>query len=244
MQPRGNTTAVVPMESALAGKAAALAERLLLPLAEARSETYRFLLQVHSGRLALKDQGQPGTRALWLDPARRRTVPGGRDLIARALGRHCCTIIDATAGFGFDAFDFAHRGKRVVAIERSTVVAELLADAVPRFLSCQPNAGLSVITGDSRYLLTTLPPADVVFLDPMFPSHQQKSARSCKAQLMLRALVGDDNDAAMLARLARERALKRVVVKRPRHAPALGGPPDLTYAGRAVRYDVYLAGNS
>jgi 16S rRNA (guanine1516-N2)-methyltransferase len=171
-------------------------------------------------------------------------VPSGRDLIARALGRHCCTIIDATAGFGFDAFDFAHRGKRVVAIERSTVVAELLADAVPRFLSRQPNAGLSVITGDSRYLLTALPPADVVFLDPMFPSLQQKSARSGKAQLMLRALVGDDNDAAVLARLARERALKRVVVKRPRHAPALDGPPDLTHAGRAVRYDVYLAGSS
>ncbi len=244
MQPKGNTTAVVPMEPTLAGKATALAERLALPLAAARSETYRFLLQVHSGGLALKDQGQPGTRALWLDPDRRRAVPSGRDLIARALGRHCCTIIDATAGFGFDAFDFAHRGKRVVAIERSTVVAELLADAVPRFLSRQPNAGLSVITGDSRYLLTALPPADVVFLDPMFPSLQQKSARSGKAQLMLRALVGDDNDAAVLARLARERALKRVVVKRPRHAPALDGPPDLTHDGRAVRYDVYLAGSS
>ena len=44
------------------------------------------------------------------------------------------------------------------------------------------------------------------------------------------------------AQAARRRAGDRVVVKRPSYAEPIGGRPDVTIAGKLVRYDVYLTG--
>ena len=50
---------------------------------------------------------------------------------------------------------------------------------------------------------------------------------------------------AGLLALARARARRRVVVKRPLHAPTLAPDTSLVFKGRAVRFDVYLiAGES
>jgi 16S rRNA (guanine1516-N2)-methyltransferase len=194
--------------------------------------------------LALRNCAQPGTHALVIDPQHRRRPAPGRDLIARSLGRGCRSIIDATAGFGTDAFDFARRGKKVTAIERVGVIAAMLEDAAQRFRFECANAQFVVVAGDACEQIVLQQPADVIFLDPMFPQTQRHTALARKSQQLLRVLAGDDRDAQQLVNIARENALRRVVVKRPRHAVPLAANPDSCFKGRSIRYDVYLAGAS
>ena len=85
------------------------------------------------------------------------------------------------------------------------------------------------------------PRPDVVYIDPMYPPRRKQSALPKKEPRLLRALVGDDPDAADLARVALQVAARRVVVKRPGHAEPLLPDPDLAYKGKLVRYDVYHA---
>ena len=113
-----------------------------------------------------------------------------------------------------------------------------------------------------------LPAPDVIYLDPMFPGEGRTALPRRELQL-LRELTGDDDTGAGLLALARARARRRncagrigqaaggqggrrpgrarrrVVVKRPLHAPTLAPDTSLVFKGRAVRFDVYLiAGES
>lgn len=81
---------------------------------------------------------------------------------------------------------------------------------------------------------------DVIYFDPIFPE-KSKTALSRKSAILLRKTVGDDVDAAEVFELALKKAKKRVVVKRPLHAKNINLlKPDIVYAGKAVRFDVYL----
>jgi 16S rRNA (guanine1516-N2)-methyltransferase len=164
----------------------------------------------------------------------------GRDLLARSIGRRCRNVIDATAGFGHDAFHLFHLGKRVIAIERLPVVAVMLADAIDRLVPPARSDSFQLIIDDARQWLTRCDPPDVIYLDPMFPDRQDRSALAGKELQLLRGLAGDDKDADALLHIARSIALQRVVVKRPVWASPLASPPDLKYTGRAIRYDAYL----
>ncbi|WP_265575736.1 class I SAM-dependent methyltransferase [Chitinibacter fontanus] len=81
---------------------------------------------------------------------------------------------------------------------------------------------------------------DVVYLDPMFPE-PGKRAKSKKEMAAFQTLIGGDEDADALLPPARQIALKRVTVKRPRHAPHLAGcKPDFALEGESTRFDGYL----
>jgi 16S rRNA (guanine1516-N2)-methyltransferase len=80
---------------------------------------------------------------------------------------------------------------------------------------------------------------EVVYLDPMFPP-KKKSALVKIEMRVLRQLVGDDEDAAVLFESAARVARKRVVVKRMRLAPELVPNPTIVFEGKTTRYDVYL----
>ena len=211
-----------------------------LPLPQVSNRNCHFILEVGRCGLSLQDQSQPQMRPLRLDAGVMRRRFSGRDLLARSIGRRCRSVVDATAGFGHDAFHLFHLGKRVIAIERSPVVAAMLADAIDRLVPPARSNALQLICSDARQRLTRCDPPDVVYLDPMFPDRQGRSALSGKELQILRALVGDDEDAGDLLHLARSVALQRVVVKRPAWAGPLGSAPDLEYRGRSVRYDAYL----
>ncbi|HZL99700.1 MAG TPA: class I SAM-dependent methyltransferase, partial [Planctomycetota bacterium] len=156
------------------------------------------------------------------------------------------TLVDATAGLGRDAFRLASLGVRVTAIERSPVVAALLADGLRRAVAGPATAAaaarrLELLGGDSRELLRRLPPPDVVLVDPMYPA-SRKAAAPGKELALLRRLLGADADSGELLAAARDVALRRVVVKRRAHDPPLDGiRPDLSVSGRSTRFDVYLA---
>lgn len=168
-----------------------------------------------------------------------------RQPLARALGRSVCTVIDATAGMGQDAFLLACFGYEVTAIERVAPLALLLADAVERASLDDRLRGamgdrLRVVHADAApYLASLESPPDAVYVDPMFPPKRKASALPPKPVQMLRRLVGDDADAAELLAIARQTARQRVVVKRPTHAKPLAPSPDASHEGKLVRYDVY-----
>lgn len=223
--------------------AARLAEDLgLMMCDEPLAGTSRFVIEVDERGLALRDCQRPGLRALRVRDLPRHRAVTGRGLLGRALGKRSHSVMDATAGFGSDAIHCAELGLEVIAIERSPVVCALLKDRIQGLPLDETRLRLSVKSGDSRQWLVELPPPDVVYIDPMFPGKENASAKPSKAQQLLRALVGKDSDAVEVLQLACRRARHRVVVKRPRHAPPLTGEVHHQVLGRAVRYDVYLAG--
>ncbi|MDX1605057.1 MAG: class I SAM-dependent methyltransferase, partial [Candidatus Competibacterales bacterium] len=177
-----------------------------------------------------------------------RARRGGRETIARAVGaRRHPRVVDACAGLGRDAWVLARLGCRVDLLERSPVVAALLHDGLQRAAATPHGASVAAFLRlqhvDARTYLQALPAAqwpEVVYLDPMYPD-PERGALPGKAQQALRQVVGTDPDAAELLELALERGRCRVVVKRPRRAPSLGGQsPSFSHNGRSTRFDVYL----
>lgn len=180
----------------------------------------------------------------------RRQFGGGQgQQIAKACGvsgAYKPSIADVTAGLGRDSFVLATLGCQVQMVERNPIVAELLNDGLQRARD-EADAEVSEIvsrltlhSGEAVGWLNANPhAADVVYLDPMFP-HTQKSAQVKKEMLAFRSLVGADQDSEQLLAAALESARCRVVVKRPRVAPAIEGPkPSYALEGKSGRFDIY-----
>jgi len=180
--------------------------------------------------------------------AHRLRFGGGRgQSIARACGLksgNTPTILDLTAGLGRDAFVLASLGCQVTMIERNPIIAVLLADGLRRAAE-DPEIGawvlerLDLVQSDASAYLANSPVADVIYLDPMFPE-RKKSAQVKKEMQIFHDIVGDDEDAATLLEQARSIARKRVVVKRPRLAGALGQQKaSACVTGKTTRFDIY-----
>lgn len=231
-------------------KARALARNLGLPLVPiGEAAAYNYLLVWATDRLELRDNHTRRPLYVdlaWLSAQRGRRAISRRQPLARAMGARTQNIVDATAGFGDDAFLLTAMGYRVIAVERSAVVAALLHDGVRRaskdkVLHEMLDRRLRIVTGDARDVLPRLRPRpDTIYVDPMFPPKRRRSALAHKAVRVLRDLVGHDDDAPELLRVCLRRARRRVVVKRPHYAPPLAFDPSASYTGKLVRYDVYI----
>lgn len=239
-------------------QASSLAGRLgceLLPGADpAQLPADRIVLSLDRKGLALQATGRNAPGPVRVDflggkaNYRRRHGGGRGQLIARAVGmtaaRQALAVLDLTAGLGQDAFVLASLGCRLVMVERSPVVWELLNDGLNRAREASELAAvmtrLELIQAEAHDCLAKLDwRPDVIYLDPMFP-HRDKSALVKKEMRLFRQLVGDDNDAETLLPLALDKAVHRVVVKRPRHAPPLAGPePNHRLEGKSSRFDLY-----
>ncbi len=177
-----------------------------------------------------------------------RTRTQQKELLIKACGITSTfkpTILDATAGFGIDAFMLASFGAHVTAIERSKIVFALLKDGYDRGMknaavkSILQNMSL-VHTNSIDYLNSLKQNPDVIYLDPMFPE-RKKSALVKKEMRALQALLPEQNDIEKLFEFALKTASKRVVVKRPRLAPLLGDlKPTFQLTGKSCRLDVYI----
>ncbi len=180
-----------------------------------------------------------------------RPLPKGKnELIAKAIGiaKGLNNVIDATAGLGMDAVVMARLGCQVRSVERSPEVFALLKDAYARALTEEDPAfkiwltRLQFLHADSIQYLQALATADrpqVIYMDPMFPE-KKKSALPRKEMVLFRSLVGDDEDATELLKVALITAKERVVVKRPLKADPLLREPNHRFEGKSVRYDLYL----
>jgi 16S rRNA (guanine1516-N2)-methyltransferase len=240
-------------------EAEGLARRIGLPLVEPDDAGYDHFLIFTPERLEMRSTGPRAPGPLFVDfiggaaGHRRRRQEGSRQLVARAVGLkpgYRPYVLDATAGLGRDAFVLATLGCRMQLIERSPVIAALLADGLNR-AAAEPEtaaiaARIELVTGDSLQLLTEITSRqrpEVIYLDPMYP-HRTKSALVKKEMRLLREVAGDDPDAPLLLATSLGCAARRVVVKRPLAAPAIDGPPPQgVITGKNSRYDIYLTGS-
>lgn len=180
---------------------------------------------------------------------RRKFGHAGGEAISKAVGikkGHRPNVVDATAGWGRDAFVLATLGCRVHMIERSEVIAKLLEDGLRRAeqdekIGVLIKNKLSLICGESQQELLQPPfEPEVIYLDPMFP-HKAKSALVKKDMRILQEVVGQDLDADTLLNLALTIATNRVVVKRPSYACFLAEiKPNTSIKTKKYRFDIYL----
>jgi 16S rRNA (guanine1516-N2)-methyltransferase len=230
--------------------AAAWAQRLGLPL-DGQAD---FAMQIGPDGLQFVELGIHAAgpiRADFVQGAvahRRRFGGGAGQMIAKAVGIQPGVrpvVVDATAGLGRDAFVLAQLGCSITLIERQPLIAALLEDGLRR-ASGDSEVGpivarMPLLSGNAIDLLRAWPGEvpQVVYLDPMFP-HRDKSALVKKEMRMFRPLAGNDDDAPALLEAALALATHRVVVKRPRNAPAIAGEqPGFVLEGKSSRYDIY-----
>lgn len=206
---------------------------------------------------AMGPEYQVGVRADFHGPtvSYRRHKGGGRgQMIAKAVGLGAGgspSVLDATAGLGSDAFVLASLGCQLTLLERVPEVRALLSAGLaeardfaqeqdPELLEVLDR--MQLVAADAHaYLsqITECAQPDVIYLDPMFPE-PGKRAMVKKEMRVFHQLVGKDLDASTLLDQARAIARYRVVVKRPRLAPVLGGvTPSHVLQGKRNRYDVY-----
>eukprot|EP00977_Amphora_coffeiformis_P009869 scaffold2276_cov160-Amphora_coffeaeformis.AAC.7 len=174
------------------------------------------------------------------------------DLLVKAASPKDAHILDLTAGLGQDSLLLAMAGaKQVSMVERDPIVATLLADGLRRLhvLSEQGNDNvtrerttcllrrLSLKPGESIDMIRELASSatwpdkapDIVYLDPMFPARKKSASVKKNIQLLHGILESQDVDEsarleeeALLLQLSLGIARRKVVVKRPIHAPTLG----------------------
>lgn len=200
------------------------------------------LLNNKKGGLTVDIEPRSGEQRSWPAPK--------QGALAQALGRKTRTVIDATAGWGQDSLHIFRMGYELLCIERSPVMAELLLDGFSRLNQQHWMRQLNLqspplLTGNAIDLLANLETRpDCIYLDPMFPPKRKKSALAKKSMMILRDLLGDDQDKEQLFAAALEATAKRVVVKSPDYAEPLGGKPNESFQGKLLRYDVYFKGVS
>ncbi|WP_367676567.1 class I SAM-dependent methyltransferase [Buchnera aphidicola] len=171
-----------------------------------------------------------------------------KEPLAKAVGikkNYYPNILDATAGFGTDAFILASLGCQVLMLERNPIVAILLANGLDRGFKNKKigkwlKKKLSLLyTSSEKFLIQTKTIPDVIYLDPMFPIIKKK-AKSKKTINILKTIVKEQDNSNLLLNPARLLAKKRVVVKRPLHAPFLNNVK--TYSiikTKKHRFDIY-----
>jgi len=183
--------------------------------------------------------------------AHRLRFGGGRGQdLAKAMGLRAGKtpmIIDATAGLGRDSFLLASLGAKVILIERSEKMHALLADGMKRAareggefreIICR----MTLMKGDAKDFLHELA-GEAILIDPMHPP--RKSSALVRQELrQVREIVGTDDDAGDLVRLAFKHATNRVVLKWPAKADPIRGIKKCTHQirGKTTRYDVFMKG--
>jgi 16S rRNA (guanine1516-N2)-methyltransferase len=238
------------LEPAFVPAAAAWAERLCLPLAGEAE----FALQLGGQGLQFVELGPAAAGPVRADflagaVAHRRQFGGGiGQMIARAVGLQPGvrpSVLDATAGLGRDAFVLAQLGCALTLIERQPLIAALLEDGLQRALGDPEVATIvermRLVCGEAVALMQAWQgdAPQVIYLDPMFPQ-REKSALVKKEMRLFGALAGADDDAPALLEAALALAAHRVVVKRPRKAPAIAGmKPGYMLEGKSSRFDIY-----
>lgn len=246
------TPIVVCADPARMPEAAALAAELGAECIDCEpTEPGHLVLRLTGSRLELQTSGDGAPGPVFAEFVagdagwRGRHARPRDEALARAAGVRAVrlpSVIDATAGLGRDAFVLAALGCEVTLIERHPAVVALLRDALQR-AAADHRCGtvvqrMHLVAADARAVLADRR-AEIVLVDPMHPP-RRKGAAVKKEMRALRRLVGDDADAVELLAAALAAATRRVVVKRPRGAePIPGPPPSGAVEGRSTRFDIY-----
>jgi 16S rRNA (guanine1516-N2)-methyltransferase len=178
--------------------------------------------------------------------AHRLRFGGGRgQALAKAMGLRAGKT--PTAGLGRDSFLLASLGAQVTMIERSDQMHALLVKGMDEAVQAGGDFAniigrMTLVKGDAKDVLPTLL-ADAILIDPMHPP--RKNSALVKRELrQVREIVGTDEDAADLVRVALQTARNRVVLKWPAKADAIEGIQACSHQilGKSTRYDVFMVG--
>lgn len=218
------------------------------------------LLQWHADGLCLSAVQQPGVSPTRVDfqsaTLRRRLATSTRSsglpkAVGLDKGRPLPRVLDATAGLGIDAWLLAAMGCEVTLLEKSPVMAALLADGLRRAResgNAETQAAVQRMTlhvADAHDWLRQMPEderPDVIVLDPMFPP-RQKSAKVKKDMALMQLLLPANDDIGSLLQASLQLARKRVVLKRPGRVDRQAAPkPDFQVPGKACHFQVFLTG--
>lgn len=191
----------------------------------------------------------------------RRLYGGGKSQhLAKAIGvslKKDLRVVDATAGLAGDSFVLATLGAEVLMLERSPVLVLMIEDALRAAKNFEGSDSALIDAVDRLSIIQTnsvewfarqkAGNCDVIYLDPMFPERKKKAAVKKEMQVLQYLLMeSEKSDSARakeeleLLEAALASAVYRVVVKRPKYAPALAGKkPGYTLEGKTTRYDIY-----
>lgn len=214
--------------------------------------TAKFSLIIKTDSIELKDNLNIAKKNIWVNfnYKKMQLYQNDRQIkIIQAIGvkkQLNLNILDATAGFGKDAFIFFSYGCRVTMLERNPIIAILLYDGLIRSYQdyqigylIQKNMQLIHTTAFNMHQLNIQRP-DVIYLDPMFPAIK-KHALSKKTIRAIQNLVGYDTDSDNLLLNAIPFAKKRIVVKRPKKSNYLANiQPNHIIQTKNYRFDVYI----
>ena len=209
-----------------------------------------WVLKAHNGSLAIvRPDGvhQKVDFTKGKSQHRAKEAAGGAPHLKKSLGLltffkkygRLPTVVDATGGWGQDAWVIASLGCCVMVIEKNPIVHAVLAcglELAARNLRCAEIAErITLINHDACSLLSDLQ-ADIIYLDPMYPHRERKKADSKKGMQILQSLLGPSDESLSLKMLeaATSAHASRVVVKRPKSAPAL----ELAETFKGQRFDI------
>lgn len=155
-------------------------------------------------------------------------------------------VLDATGGFGIDAFSMAFCGLNVTVIEKNPLMYALLYDSLQiakQNEHMKPIANrMTIVHADSmQYINDMEEKPDVIYLDPMFPSVTKKVKSKSKLPISTaKVLLGQENTHTEdLLRIARNSAKHHTVLKRPNKKTESQDVHSM-YHSDAHRWEIYL----
>lgn len=245
---------LTPNEQEKAKELANLIHSPIIPFSDPHCQSYEYLLILTSEYLGLQNPPSKKFDSFYIDffskqmQYRCKKANLKNEAIAKALGckpSEKLRIVDATAGLGRDSFILATLGYEVMMLERSPIIWALLQDALTRAKIKAPtivNRLQLIYTNAIDWLNKLLhhQRPHIIYLDPMFPP-RKKSAAVKKEMQILQKLVPDSKDLPLLLQVSRSKALKRVIVKRPKNADKIVDfAENFCIMGKTNRFDVYL----
>lgn len=144
------------------------------------------------------------------------------------------TLVDGMLGSGSDSLLMLSWGIHVTAFERTPEIYLMNWFEHQRFMEKNSRLHFDLHYGDVR---NCKKPADVLYLDPMYPQTRNKRL-SKKEMQFFNQLAGKDTDENDVFQWAMNQDFKRVVIKRPPKAEVFGNPTH-SYESKSVRYDMY-----
>lgn len=166
---------------------------------------------------------------------------GKSELLAKALGlgKGVRRVLDLSVGLAVDSVFLCQLGFEVRGVERSPILYVLLSEAFARTRQTALRNYQLTFADSFEFLRTQKAEVDAIYFDPMYP-HKKKSALPRQEMVVFRDLVGDDEDAGRVLEEAFQWNVSRVVVKRPLQAEELRPGVRHAFAGKTVRYDMYM----
>lgn len=225
----------ITFEEGFQQQAKTLSEQLELPLVD-DPQKFQYGLRITSEGLDIVDLHKK-QRPVRVDFHQLNAERSGGDLIKAVNTRMHKTILDATGGLGRDAFMMAKAGCQVTLMEKNPIIHLLLQDGLARAQDLEAVQRMTLIHADSLTAISDHSP-EVIYLDPMYPARKKDALPKLEMQVF-HALLGAEQNEQELLQVAIKHARKRVVVKRPIHAPMIL-PTGLQFKGKTTRFDVYL----